>query len=383
MLWIIGTSVSIEEGGYFSRLALRLHTGPGIAVRNLSVGDQTSLMGCMRVMMHRDDFAPGDVVVWEYSLLDTLCVSLFAEDDVRAARRMAWRCLLERGVHLLVLMTPPREHLLRRSRQEAEAAADAALLGALCIDGRALFADLGVTDAAAHYRDDRHPRQDSPVVDAMAARVFDAVVARHGCRRTLPESSRPERWLDIAVPAWRWLDAATIASDGAASTMTFSNSLASVESVTLAVAERVTIAAARRIIGIGIVSTHASGGLWCGHPDCAAVSTRLPGDLGYPFLLRSTTLPCQHARIDTLASAPAGAYGAHVCAAYGQARCRATGPVAVFGLLYEPSDDGDTTLRHRFLCWLRRRDDLRFLQADTHFARVERKLRLYARRLLR
>ena len=26
MLWIIGTSVSIDEGGYFSRLALRLHT---------------------------------------------------------------------------------------------------------------------------------------------------------------------------------------------------------------------------------------------------------------------------------------------------------------------------------------------------------------------
>lgn len=383
MLWIVGTSVSIEDGGYCSRLALRLSGGQGIPLANLSVGDQTSLMGCMRVMARQGEFAPGDVVVWEYSLLDALCASLFRDDDVSDARRMAWTCLLERGVHLLVLMTPPREHLLRRSLQEAETADDAASLGIPCIDVRALFAELGITDAAGHYRDDRHPRQGSPVVEMMAARLFDAVVARHGRAPAPATSSSLARWRSRAAPTWRWVDAATVAGGGAAPMKTFSNSLTSIECVTLGVDACIAIPAAKRIIGIGIVSAHASGGLWCGHSRCPAVSTRLPDDLDYPFLLRSTTLPCLHARVDTLVSAPAPAYRGQTCAAYGQARCHATGPVAVFGLLYEPPDDDDATLRGGLLRYFTRCDDLRFLRVDTPATRVARKLRVYARRLLR
>lgn len=384
MLWIVGTSVSIEDGGYCSRLALRLHAGHGMALTNLSAGDQTSLMGCMRVMARQNDFASGDVVVWEYSLLDALCASLFRDDDVRDARRMAWTWLLERGVHLLVLMTPPREHLSRRSPQEAEAADDAALLGAPCIDVRSLFAELGIPDAAGHYRDDRHPRQDSPVVEMMAARLFDAVVARHGRAPAPLAPSSPARWRGLVAPPWRWVDAATLAGAGTAPMRTFSNSLTSIESVILGgVDARIAIAAAKRIVGIGIVSTHASGGLWCGHSRCPAVSTRLPDDLDYPFLLRSTTLPCLRARVDALVSAPALAYRGRTCAAYGQARCHATGPVAVFGMLYEPPDDDDATLRGGLLRYFTRCDDLRFLRVDTPSTRVARKLRLYARRLLR
>ncbi len=61
--------MSIECGGYVDSLAL-LADRSGLDVVNLSVGDQTSVMGCMRVFAERARLHSGDVVLWEYSLLD-------------------------------------------------------------------------------------------------------------------------------------------------------------------------------------------------------------------------------------------------------------------------------------------------------------------------
>ncbi|MGB8635459.1 MAG: hypothetical protein WCD66_11960 [Rhodanobacteraceae bacterium] len=82
----MGTSISIEDGGYAVRLQDRARQEPGVDCTNLSVGDQISMMGCMRVMQHLDQFSPGDVVVWQYSLLDTLPTdTCFAASDTQDA----------------------------------------------------------------------------------------------------------------------------------------------------------------------------------------------------------------------------------------------------------------------------------------------------------
>lgn len=337
MLWIVGTSVSIEAGGYAPRLAQRVHDELDVAHVNLSVGDQTSLMGCMRVLDARERVAPGDVVIWEYSLLDTLLtIEQFPPADVHRARRLAWSCLLERGAHVIVLMTPPRQHLAGRSAHEAEIASDAQALGLRCIDLRELMAALELADPAAHYRDDRHPRIDSPLADATVAILFGDIARYHG--RIVSPSIRQRaarRRLRADVP-WQWLDAATLARTTDAPTTTFCNSLLAIETVALPVDARVGLTGTTRIVSVGVVSTHASGGLWCGHPGCAPASTRLPADLHYDFLLRSTGLPCVRATTDALAAAPTWAYTCGLWAAYGQALCPDPGTVAIFGVLHEP-----------------------------------------------
>ena len=219
-LWIVGTSVSIEDGGYVTRLAARA-AEHGIATRNLSIGDQTSVMGYMRVLDARQDIAAGDTVVWEYSLLDTLLSkSLFNANDVHNARRLAWQCVLERGANAIVLMTAPKKHLHRRSPCEDIIARDAASIGMPCIDTRELSKALGIRDAAAHYRDDRHPRQDSPLVDAMV----DAVLAHMQAPQSATHDTAIE-WLRANTTRnWRWLDAQKLAAAGGMSMRQFRNS---------------------------------------------------------------------------------------------------------------------------------------------------------------
>src|SRR3569833_1183009 len=111
MFWIVGTSVSIEDGGYVTRLRQRLQAA-GESLSNLSVGDQTSMMGYMRLLTHATQIARGDVVVWEYSLLDSLLTdSIFVVSDVHKARRYAWALAKHRGAQVVVVLTPPKLHL--------------------------------------------------------------------------------------------------------------------------------------------------------------------------------------------------------------------------------------------------------------------------------
>jgi hypothetical protein len=119
---------------------------------------------------------------------------------------------------------------------------------------------------------------------------------------------------------------------------TFANSLMSLETVTLPVDARLALPQHRRIVAAGVISTHASGGAWCGHPCCPPSSTRLPADLPYSFLARTTALACVQRQRNAIASAPAWAYARGHWADYGQALSDAPGEVALFGVLYEPEE---------------------------------------------
>lgn len=329
-LWIVGTSVSIESGGYVAQLQA---AAPDWRLRNLSVGDQTSMMGYLRVLQHRAQFARGDVVVWEYSLLDHLLTQgLFDRGDVRRARRFAWNLLRELGVGLVVLFTPPREDLGARTEIERECAEDAARMGAPWFDLRDAFAELGIDAPHKHYRDDRHPRVDSPAVARWVERLREAIAGAAAPAHALDEA-------ELAEP-WQWLDAETLAANAGRGTRTLKNSLMTLEAVPLAVDDRMALPATRRVVALGVVSTHASGGAWCGHPGCPPASTRLPADLSYAFLLRVTGLPCIRAHIDQIVSAPGWAYRNGHWRDYGQALVSEPGPVEVFGALIDTAAHG-------------------------------------------
>lgn len=330
-LWIIGTSVSIEDGGYVIRLAARA-AEHGIDTRNLSIGDQTSVMGYMRVLGARAEIRADDVVIWEYSLLDTLLTeSLFDANDVHKARRLTWQCLLERGANVIVLLTAPKKYLRRRSVCEEAIAHDAAAVGMPSIDTRELCSMLGIADAAAHYRDDRHPRQDSPLIDAMVDAVLAHVLTPQAISRDAAIA-----WLRAnTTQDWHWLDAQTLAAASGISVRNFHNALLSIDAMPLAPDANFAVPPLRRIVGVGCVSTHESGGLWCGHPGCPPASLRLPAGLPYAFLLRTTAIPCLRGEISRIVCAPDYAYGRGVWCDYGQALSNAPGEVAVFGVLYE------------------------------------------------
>lgn len=348
-LWIAGTSLSIEDGGYVTYLARRAQK-LGIATRNISVGDQTSVIGYMRVLGHGDEIKAGDFVLWEYSLLDALLTrSAFFADDVHSARRQAWQFLLECGASLIVLLAAPRKYTTKRSACEAKIARDAAVLGLPCIDTRDLCSALGIHDAHSHYRDDRHLRHDSPMVGA----IVDAVV------KQLKASIRPGQptvnaWARKRIKArWDWLSAATLATSTHIPVQTFRNSLLSVDALVLGPDIAAPMPAADRIVGIGIVSTHDSGALWCGHPGCLPVSTRLPAALPYEFLLRTTGVPCRR-RIGSITSASGRTLSMQVWYDYGQEPDCSSGAVAVVGILIERETNRLTRFRTRFYFFRKR-----------------------------
>jgi hypothetical protein len=340
-LWIIGTSVSIQDDGYVSHLR-RGADAAGFAVRNLSVGDQTSVMGYMRLLAVRGELVRGDVVVWEYSLLDTLLTELqVAAVDVHMARRMAWREALSRGARIVVVLAAPQKHARRRSACERRIARDAEQLGLPCIDTRDLSANLRIDDPAAHYRDDRHIRADSPVTVALA----EAVLRQAQNASDVPSPQQLSQWSAKRITGeWIWQDA-TPPSD--ATTQSFSNSLMAIQTLSLTPGTSIRIPLARRVIAIGIASTHESGGLWCGHPRCRPASARLPDTLAYPFLLRGTGLPCLRSTTQ-LVCATEAAYARGDWTDYGQQLGSSPARVAVFGVLCEAR----STWRTRLGLWL-------------------------------
>jgi hypothetical protein len=64
--WVCGTSVSIKRG-YVDHLTRMIAPEQ---LENISIGDESSLMGLMRVHSVQHKFARGDVLVWEFPLLD-------------------------------------------------------------------------------------------------------------------------------------------------------------------------------------------------------------------------------------------------------------------------------------------------------------------------
>jgi hypothetical protein len=168
-------------GGYVSRLSVRA-VERGYALRNLSVGDETSLMGCMRVLSHQRSISQGDVLIWEYSLLDALLGPNFVHADVRDARRMAWDAVLSKGAHVIVVMIPPRRGIKRLTRHERETLADASVRGQLAVDVRSLFEDLKISDPKLEYRDDRHLSHSTPVLTLLVEKLICAIGERHGSR---------------------------------------------------------------------------------------------------------------------------------------------------------------------------------------------------------
>ncbi len=249
-------------------------------------------------------------------------------EDTVWARRMAWSMLRKSGVGIVALLCAPRNQLSARTQAESLAADDAAQLGITCIDLRDLLRDADVGEPLAHYRDDRHLRIDSPLIVRLAERVMRAVD-----NATMRDSTGT---LPLPVPPWCWLDLGN-AAEGSTTRRIYSNSLVEVSASVLGVGEQLSLPDTRRVIALGVVSTAESGAVWCGHPECPPAATRMPPELHYPFLLRTTGIPCVRAQVHMLTSAPDWAFRNGVWRAYGHALSDAPGPVSLFGALIETS----------------------------------------------
>ena len=342
-LWIVGTSVSIEDDGYVTQLRRRC---PELAIRNLSVGDQTSVMGYMRVLAHAKEIAPGDIVVWEYSLLDALLTkAAFFADDVHSARLHAWQLLRERRAHVIVLLVAPRNHATKRSACESRIVRDAVSLQLPCIDTRDLRAELGIGNASAHYRDDRHLRHDSPLIHA----VVEAIVYQLRSK-TSGDLCEPQKKMRRQ---WRWLGAAELAESGHATLSSFSNSLVAVEAAVLEPGARIQLPIVGRVVALGIVSTRDSGLIWCGHHGCPCASTALPHDLPYSFLLRTTAVRCKR-EVVLLQCTDGETPPSEVWHDYGLRSQRVQGKVAVYGVLLEQGSTPLLRWRLRFFLFRQR-----------------------------
>jgi hypothetical protein len=165
--------------------------------------------------------------------------------------------------------------------------------------------------------------------------MVDAVLAHMEAPQTATHDTAIE-WLRANTARdWHWLNAQKLAAAGGMSVRQYRNSLLAIDAVPLQIDATVALPPLRRIVGVGCVSTHESGGLWCGHPGCPPASLRLPSGLPYPFLLRTTAIPCLRGEISHIGSAPNHAYGRRVWCDYGQALSKVSAEVSVIGVLYE------------------------------------------------
>lgn len=165
--------------------------------------------------------------------------------------------------------------------------------------------------------------------------MVDATLARTLAPQSTPREAAIE-WLRAnTAQNWQWLDVRTLAAAAGVPMRNFRNSLLAIDAVPLQVDDAVALPSLCRIVGVGCVSSHETGGLWCGHPGCPPASLRLPAELPYPFLLRTTAIPCLRGEISRIVCAPVYAYGRGVWCDYGQALSNVPGEVGVFGVLYE------------------------------------------------
>lgn len=312
--------MSLTTGGYLDQLRVRLPAG--ITVRNLSIGDQDSVMGYVRLLQHRESLSHGDILIWEYALLDILLNGFFGLEDALFAMTSAWRLARKASVRLIVVMVTPRNDLRAESAIEIaiRRAIDAA--GLACLSFRDLLVAEGVEDAAAHYSDDRHPKNASPAVAALVDRLLKLINAP--LQATVTEDEGLERWT--------WCNARDLARSGVGELVTWSNSLLSVEALRLA-PDNIRMILPGEAVRLAVVSTREAGSLWCGHALCNPASLRMPAHIGLPFMLRLTRLPCARGSYQTIEAAPPHAFANGAWADYGQIRTEESQTVDVFGVL--------------------------------------------------
>lgn len=326
-IWIFGTSVSAQREGWTTRLAAYSHE----PIINLSVGDQTSIMGFARLSNIINKIIPGDIVIWEYPILDILMVDIFGEGDILAAMHNAWSTATMMGCHVIVLLMTPQRDVGAPSDFELRIVAAAREAVVSIVDFRDYFTSIG--DPTEHYSDDRHIRLDSILLDRIAAAVCEEIIT---CRQR-PEPSHPPR---PAVPVWHWQTAVQM---GARETSMRENSLVSVEVGRLDASgmETLYVRPHDRFIGAVIVSDHSAGSLWCGHVLCPPASCRMPEHFENPFLLRMTRIACLRGKVERLRAAPEFALQRGAWSDYGFVNSTDANPIEIIGVV--TADQGDVS----------------------------------------
>lgn len=157
-VWIFGTSASIIRG-YATLLPEHL---PGYRVRNWSIGNQTSIMGLMRLHQCYPSIEPDDFIVWEYPLLDMLLEPFHDRQNITDAFSSACALVAAKGAHMIVVALAPRAYITGDtdySVREGELRAATAEINGTYLDVRDDFAAAGWRtpgEQAAQYQDDRH-----------------------------------------------------------------------------------------------------------------------------------------------------------------------------------------------------------------------------------
>ena len=318
-IWIFGTSVSAQRGGWSSRLGAL--TGEPIV--NMSVGDQTSIMGFSRLSSTSNRFVPGDIVVWEYPLLDILMIDFFEEADILAAMLNAWHAAMIMGAHVIVLLVTPRRDVAAASDFEIRINAVAMEAAVSRVNLRDYFDS--DDDLVEHYSSDRHIRLDSNLLDRLAAAVYEEIT---DCRKR----PIPSRLARHPGPVWHWWTAEQM---GATNILLRENSLVSAEVGWLDAlgSESLHVPAHDRLICAVVMSYHSSGSLWCGHIFCPPASCRLPEQFNYPFLLRTTRIPCLRRKVERLWATPEYALQQGAWSDYGFVNSSDANPIEVVGVV--------------------------------------------------
>lgn len=324
------------DGGY----ADYLRTLIGVHLRNHSIGDQTSIMGNMRLRQTLANIAPGDVVVWEYPLLDALLTEAGTDADmVVSAFSDALRLIDDRHAQSILVEITPRAAIIGKTRPAIlnEITRIAHAFGVPVIDTSEVCKSLGLHEAgwADEYSDDRHLLQHSDVSQRLAQLIVDrlADLRKHeSLRRAVVSQSLLEvEWHSLESLANR------VTNDHRppqSSREIYANSFLSCDALVLREDDFVPIERTDRLV-IGVVSSVDSGFVWCGHLGCPPASTRLPEELSkFKFLLRTTRLPCMRIKAPLMVrAAPAWSLQGSIWGDYGQSLERHEAPVAVFGAL--------------------------------------------------
>jgi len=313
-IWICGTSASISSGCYSDFLRDLL---PNINIRNISVGDQTSIMGLMRIHQYAGDIKPGDIVVWEYALLDDVLSPFYDRRTVFSAMKQAWLIVMQRGATVLLLVTPSRSNATP-SHIEEEIIGTALYCGVPLLTLRDLL--LPHEKLEDLYRDDRHPDERGELPSRTARQLASMLGA------TEPQRPPP------VEKFWRWIGAAELVAAGA-EYVSYENRLLETASARINPGDWIPIPDEARIVSIGIVSKPDSGAVWCGHQPCAPASCR-PEATGFAFLLRSTRLPCVHGTVGRLFARP-DYWPMASWQDYGQSPANELAPVDLIGVLVE------------------------------------------------
>jgi len=312
----------------------------GVPCYNKSVGNATSIMGLMRLFQTIEQISPGDVVLWEYPILDILMSDLYGAAEIMSAYRIAWQRIAKKKAQMIVVNINPRQAILdgRDGELARQIHIDAHTKSLGWVAMRDVMIANRITEPkmqAAHYGGENgHLFSDSPMLAAFSVAVWNEIDRRLGEHF----DTFGEGW---SLPSWLWYDGPSLRTEHQPDVIEFANTLMSVRALQMKPNNSAYVLPkpARRVVALGLVTTHRSGAVWCGHACCGPASARLPVGDGHPFLLQSSRLPCVRDHIISLQSAPPHAMRRSIWADATQARCADDGdsaPVALFGALIEP-----------------------------------------------